>query len=119
MMRINPRGLLDSNMTPSLAAAGDLNKAQHPAHQKGRDSSHAERTTLSVHARPMSSAPLDGMPVRLFASVGSAIASFWSAERSRKAFGPGDYREGWFLLDDDAVELDEPMGWEPLASDWA
>jgi hypothetical protein len=106
-------------MTSSLAAAGDLNKAQHPAHQKGRDSSHAERATLNVHARPMSSAPLDGMPVRLFASVGSAIASFWSAERSRKAFGPGDYREGWFLLDDDAVELDEPIGWEPLASDWA
>jgi hypothetical protein len=49
----------------------------------------------------------------------AAIASFWSAERYRKAFGPGDYREGWFLLDDDAVELDEPMGWEPLASDWA
>jgi len=46
-------------------------------------------------------------------------ASFWSAERSRKVFGPGDYREGWFLLDDDAVELDEPIGWEPLTSDCA
>ena len=64
----------------------------------------------------MSSAPLDGTPVRLFAPVRSAIASFWSAERTRKAFGPGDYREGWFLLDDDVVELDEPMGWEPLTS---
>jgi hypothetical protein len=64
--------------------------------------------------RPMSSAPLDGPPVRLFATVGSAIASFWSAERSQKAFGAGDYRAGWYLLDDDAVELDDPMGWEPL-----
>jgi hypothetical protein len=65
-------------------------------------------------SRPMSSAPLDGTPVRLFASLGSAIASFWTAERSRKAFGAGDYRAGWFLLDDDAVELNNPMGWEPL-----
>src|SRR5262245_14700069 len=70
----------------------------------------------TVHPRPMSSAPLDGTPVRLFASVGSAIASFWSVERSGKAFGPGDYREGWFLLDDDTVELDEPTAWEPLTS---
>ena len=64
--------------------------------------------------RPMCSAPLDGTPVRLFASVGCAIASFWSAERSRQAFGDGDYRAGWFLLDDEAIELDDPMGWEPL-----
>jgi hypothetical protein len=64
--------------------------------------------------RPMSSAPLDGTPVRLFVGSGSAIASFWSEERSRKAFGAGDYREGWFLLNDDAVEVDDPMGWEPL-----
>lgn len=64
--------------------------------------------------RPMSSAPLNGTPVRLFATVGSAIASFWSAERSQKAFGAGDYRAGWYLLDDNAVELDDPMGWEPL-----
>jgi hypothetical protein len=70
---------------------------------------------ITADPRPMSSAPLDGTPVRLFASVGSAIASFWTAERSRKAFGAGDYRAGWFLLDDDAVELDDPMGWEPLA----
>jgi hypothetical protein len=75
----------------------------------------------TVHLRPMSLAPLDGTPVRLFASVGSAIASFWSVdepigwepltsvERSRKAFGPGDYREGWFLLDDDAVELNRGL----------
>jgi hypothetical protein len=34
---------------------------------------------------------------------------------SPKVFGAGDYRPGWFLLDDDAVELDDPMGWEPLA----
>jgi hypothetical protein len=26
------------------------------------------------------------------------------------------YRAGWFLLDDDAVELDDPMGWERLRS---
>jgi hypothetical protein len=65
--------------------------------------------------RPMSSAPFDGTPVRLFVFAGCAIASFWSEERSQKAFGPGDYRAGWYLLDDDAVELDEPMGWEPLA----
>ena len=24
---------------------------------------------------------------------------------------------GWFLLDDEAIELDDPMGWEPLTSD--
>jgi len=109
-------------MTYSLAAAAaalDPNKTPHPAHRKDRDSSHAERMTISVHPRPMSSAPLDGTPVRLFASVGFAIASFWSVERSRKKFGPGDYREGWFLLVDDAVELDEPIGWEPLTSDCA
>ena len=62
----------------------------------------------------MSSAPLDGTPVRLFASAGSAIASFWSAERCREAFGAGDYRAGWYLLDDDAIELDDPTGWEAL-----
>jgi hypothetical protein len=69
---------------------------------------------ITADPRPMSSAPLDGTPVRLFASLGSAIASFWTAERSRKAFGAGDYRAGWFLLDDEAVELNNPMGWEPL-----
>ena len=52
--------------------------------------------------------------LRLFASVGSAIASFCSAERSRKEFGAGDYRAGWYLIDDDAIELDDPVGWEPL-----
>jgi len=72
---------------------------------------------ITANPRQMSSAPLDGTPIRLFASVGSAIASFWSAERSRKAFGDGDYRAGWFLLDDEAIELDDPMGWEPLTSD--
>ena len=50
----------------------------------------------------------------LFVPAGSAIASYWSAERCRKAFGAGDYRAGWYLFDDDAVELDDPMGWEPL-----
>ena len=69
---------------------------------------------IAADPRPMSSAPLDGTPVRLFASLGSAIASFWTAERSRKAFGAGNYRVGWFLLDDEAVELNNPMGWEPL-----
>ena len=50
----------------------------------------------------------------MFVSAGSAIASFWSAERCRKAFGAGDYRAGWYLFDDDAVELDDPIGWEPV-----
>jgi hypothetical protein len=40
-------------------------------------------------------------------------------ERSQKVFGAGHYRAGWFLLDDDAVELDDPMGWEPLTHDRA
>jgi hypothetical protein len=71
-------------------------------------------TMKTADPRPMSSAPLDGTPVRLFASLGSAIASFWTAERSRKTFGAGDYRAGWFLLDDEAVELNNPTGWEPL-----
>ena len=69
---------------------------------------------ITADPRPMSSAPLDGTPVQLFAFLGSAIASFWTAERSRKAFGAGNYRAGWFLLDDEAVELNNPMGWEPL-----
>src|SRR5262249_15346612 len=43
-------------------------------------------------------APLDGTPVRLFVSGGSAIASFWSEERCQKTFGAGDYRAGWYLL---------------------
>jgi len=33
--------------------------------------------------------------------------------------GAGDYRAGWYLLDDDAVELDDPVGWEPLTQDRA
>jgi hypothetical protein len=53
--------------------------------------------------------------VRLFGSAGSAVASYWSAERSQTAFGAGDYRAGWFLLDDDTVELNDLIGWEPLA----
>jgi hypothetical protein len=64
--------------------------------------------------RSMSSAPLDGTPVRLFASIGSAIAFFWTEERSQKEFGAGDYRVGWYLFDDDAIEFDDPMGWQPL-----
>jgi hypothetical protein len=27
---------------------------------------------------------------------------------------PGDYRAGWYLLDDDVIELDKATGWEPL-----
>jgi hypothetical protein len=69
---------------------------------------------VTAHPHPMSSAPFDGTPVKLFVSAGFAIASFWSAERSRKAFGAGDYRAGWYLLDDDAIEVDDPVGWEPL-----
>jgi hypothetical protein len=68
---------------------------------------------IAADQRPMSSAPLDGTPVRLFASSGSAIA-FWTEERSQNEFGVGDYRVGWYLLDDDAIEFDDPMGWQPL-----
>jgi hypothetical protein len=64
--------------------------------------------------RPMSSAPMDGTPVRLFVFAGSVIASFWTEERCRETFGVGNYRAGWYLLVDDAIELDDPMGWEPL-----
>jgi hypothetical protein len=74
---------------------------------------------ITADLRPMSAAPLDGTPVRLFVSAGSAIASFWSKERCQKTFGAGDYRAGWYLLDDDAIELDDPMGWEPLVHDHA
>jgi len=69
---------------------------------------------IAANPRPMSSAPLDGTPVRLFVSTESAIASFWSEKRCQEAFGAGDYRSGWYLLDDDSVELDDPTGWEPL-----
>ena len=44
-----------------------------------------------IDLRPMSSAPLDGTPVRLLVSAGFAIASFWSVERCQEAFGDGDY----------------------------
>src|SRR5215475_9621997 len=53
---------------------------------------------ITANPRPMSAAPLDGTPVRLFVSGGSAIASFWSEERCQKTFGAGDYRAGWYLL---------------------
>jgi hypothetical protein len=69
---------------------------------------------ITADPRPMSSAPLDGTAVRLFVIAGYVIASFWSEERCRETFGPGDYREGWYLVDDDVVELDDPLGWEPL-----
>jgi len=42
------------------------------------------------------------------------LSLFWSEERCREAFGAGDYREGWYLVDDDVVELDDRFGWEPL-----
>jgi hypothetical protein len=74
---------------------------------------------IAADLRPMSSAPLDGTPVQLFVFVGSVIASFWSEERCREPFGAGDYRAGWYLFDDDAVEFDDPMGWEPLTYDSA
>jgi hypothetical protein len=74
---------------------------------------------ISANPRPMLAAPLDGTPVRLFNSGGSAIASFWSEERCQKTFGAGAYRVGWYLLDDDAIELDDPTGWEPLVHDHA
>jgi hypothetical protein len=69
---------------------------------------------MTADPRPMSAAPLDGTPIRLFISAGSAIASFWSEERCQKMFGAGCYRAGWYLLYDDTIELDDPLGWEPL-----
>jgi hypothetical protein len=79
----------------------------------------AEKSTLGDHVitadlQPMSAAPLDGTPIRLFISAGSAVASFWTEERCQKTFGAGCYRAGWYLLDDDTIELDYPFGWEPL-----
>jgi hypothetical protein len=69
---------------------------------------------IAADPRPMSLASVDGTPVRLLLAVGFVIASFWSEERSQRAFGPGDYRAGWYLVDDDATEVDGPVGWEPL-----
>ena len=69
---------------------------------------------MTADPRPMSAAPLDGTPIRLFVSAGSVIASFWSEERCQKTFGVGCYRAGWYLLHDDTIELDDPLGWEPL-----
>jgi hypothetical protein len=69
---------------------------------------------ITADSQPMSAAPLDGTPIRLFVSAGSVIASFWSEERCQKTFGAGCYRAGWYLLDDDTKELDDPLGWEPL-----
>jgi hypothetical protein len=39
---------------------------------------------------------------------------FGARNAPRKPFGAGDYRSGWYLLEDDSVELDDPRGWEPL-----
>jgi hypothetical protein len=69
---------------------------------------------VALYPRPMSLAPLDGTPVRLFGFAGWVIASFWSEQRCREAFGAGDYRAGWYLLGDDVIEVDAPIGWEPL-----
>jgi len=81
------------------------------------------KSTPSDHDDRQSAPDVFGSPRRnaspIVCSVGSAIASFWSEERSQKVFGAGHYRAGWFLLDDDAVELDDPMGWEPLTRDRA
>jgi hypothetical protein len=69
---------------------------------------------ITAASQPMSAAPLDGTSIRLFISTGSVIASFWSEERCQTTFGAGCYRAGWYLLDDDTIELDGPLGWEPL-----
>ena len=68
---------------------------------------------IAPHPLPMCVAPLDGTPVRLFVFAGCVIASFWTEQRCREAFGTGDYRAGWYLLDDDVIEVDAPIGWEP------
>jgi hypothetical protein len=58
---------------------------------------------IAADPRTMSSAPVDGHRLLL------------EQERCRDVFGAGDYRAGWYSLDDDVIELDEPMGWEPLS----
>jgi len=50
---------------------------------------------IAADPRPMSSAPLDGTPVRLFVFAGSVIAAFWSEERCRETFGAGRLRQVW------------------------
>jgi len=80
------------NMTYSLAAAAaalDPNKTPHPAHRKDRDSSHAERMTISVHPRPMSSAPLDGTPVVYSPLSGLRSPPFGAWNARGKRSGPG------------------------------
>jgi hypothetical protein len=52
---------------------------------------------IAADPRPMSSAHLDGTsPIVCLCRL-----------RHR-------YRAGWYSLDDDVIELDEPMGWESL-----
>jgi hypothetical protein len=63
--------------------------------------------------RPLDTAPKDGTPVRLVLTDLTVVASWWTVGRSWTAFGPGAYRPGWFLVDDDSVEVDRPQGWEP------
>jgi hypothetical protein len=62
----------------------------------------------------MSSAPLDGTPVRLFVFAGSFIASFLQRRTLPGNVWGWGLSGGWYLLDDDAIELDDPLGWQPL-----
>ena len=42
----------------------------------------------------------------------SPLFGVWKV--AKKLSEMGDYRAGWFLLDDEAVEVDDPTGWERL-----
>jgi hypothetical protein len=114
MMR-SPRDLLDSNMTYSLAAAAaavDQNKTQHPAHQKGIQSRRANDPNRSpapdVFGSPRWNAGpivcLCGLLYRLLLERRTLPGNVWGWGLSG----------GWYLLDDDAIELDDPLGWQPL-----
>lgn len=65
-------------------------------------------------ARVMENAPLDGTPVRLLTPDGPVIASWWTSRRSVETYGPGNYRSGWFRVDDDTIEIDDPEGWQAV-----
>ena len=69
---------------------------------------------LEAMVRPMETAPHQG-PVRLVLTSGERVlAWWWSPEMSALFYGPGDYRAGWFACADSSVEIEDPVGWEPM-----
>ena len=62
---------------------------------------------IIAHPLPMSSVPLDGTSVRLFAAVGSAIASILERGTLPESVRCWGLSCGTVILDDDAVELDD------------